>query len=117
MRPAALVDREAQLGRHERGRVRGAEPVEVGARLAADLDDIGEASGREQGRPRRPALEQRVGRDRRAVREGLDGAGFDRRAGERLRDRGDHADGLVLGRRRGLRGVELAVARGERRHP
>ena len=60
------------LGRHERRRVRRAQAVEVGARLAAELDDVLEALGGDEHRPGALALEQRVGGDRRAVRERLD---------------------------------------------
>ena len=66
-------------GGHERRRVRGAQAVEVGARLAAELDEVGEARGREQRGARGAALEQRVGRHGRAVRERRDVARRERR--------------------------------------
>ena len=60
---------DAALGRHERRRVRGAQAVEVAARLAAELDDVGEALGGDERGARALALEQRVRRDGHAVRE------------------------------------------------
>ena len=70
--PAALGHRHAQLGRHERRRVPGAQPVELGARLAAELLEVGEALGGEQRGARDLALEQRVRADGHPVHEALD---------------------------------------------
>ena len=78
---------DAPLGRHQRGRVRRAQPVEIRARLAAELDDVLEALGGHERGPRALALEQRVGRDRRAVRERLDILGPRPRARARARRR------------------------------
>ena len=52
--------------------MRRAQAVEVGARLAAELDDVLEALGGDEHRARALALEQRVGGDGRAVGERLD---------------------------------------------
>ena len=52
--------------------MRGAEPVEVRAVLAAQVQQVLEARGRDERRPRALALEQRVRRDGRPVREPLD---------------------------------------------
>ena len=64
---------------HERRRVGGAEPVELGARLAAQLLEVGEALGGEQRGARHPALEQRVGGHGHPVHEALDVPGRARR--------------------------------------
>ena len=107
VRAHALRRRDAAVRRHERRRVRRAQPVEVGARLAAELDDVGEALGRDERGPRAGALEQRVGRHGHAVREGLDPRGVVPAAARRLERGADgrhHALGLVAGRRGRLRG-------------
>ena len=62
----------AALERHERWRVVGAEPVEVGAVLAAQVEEVLEAGRRDEGGAGAAALEQRIGRDRRPVGETLD---------------------------------------------
>ena len=49
-----------------------AEPVEVRAGLAAQMEEVLEARRRDERRPRALPLEQRVRRDRRPVREALD---------------------------------------------
>ena len=94
---------DAALGRDERRRVGGAEPVEVGARLAAELDDVLEAGGGDEDGARRLALEQRVRGDRGAVGEGLDLAGGGVRALERGAHGGEDALALVVRGGRGLR--------------
>ena len=66
---------DAALGRDERRRVGGAEPVEVGPRLATELHDVLEARRGDEDGARRLALEQRVRGDRGAVGEGVDLAG------------------------------------------
>ncbi len=93
----------------------GAQPVEVGAGLAAKLDEIAEPLGRDERGARRAPLEQGVGRHGRAVGEGLDLAGRGAGGGERELDRRDHAHRLVVRRAQRLRGVQLAVAGGEDR--
>ena len=100
----ALGRGHAPLGRDERRRPRGAQAVEVGARLAAELDDVGEALGGDEHGARAAALEQRVGRDGHAVREDLDVGGARAGALEHGLHRGEHALGLVGGRRRRLGG-------------
>ncbi len=67
-----LRRREPQLVGHKRRRVRSAQAIELGAALAPECDEVGEALGRDQGGPRAAPLEQRVGRDRHPVGEALD---------------------------------------------
>ena len=64
----------------------GAEPVQVGAVLPAQMEEVLEPCGRDERRARALALEQRVRRHRRAVRETLDlhGADRTRRSNDRL---------------------------------
>ena len=62
---------EAQLARHQRLGGRRAKVIQASARLAAELDHIGEASGRDESRARGAALEQRVRGHGHAVREAL----------------------------------------------
>ena len=52
--PGALARGEAPLGRRQRRRVRGAQPVELAPRLAAEGDDVGEAVGGARTRCARP---------------------------------------------------------------
>ncbi len=89
--PAANAERA--LERHERVGMPGAEPVEVRAILAAEMEYVLEAVGRHERRPRAAPLQQRVRRDRRPVREPLELAGADRGR------RGEHRLLLVAGRR------------------
>ena len=63
---------ERALERHERLRMSGAEPVEVRAILAAQVQHVLEAVGRHERSPRPAPLQQRVRRDRRPVREALE---------------------------------------------
>ena len=63
----------------------GAEPVEVRAVLPAQVQQVLEAGGRDEGRPRALALEERVRRDGRAVREPLDRPRADRARGREHR--------------------------------
>ena len=62
-----LDDAEAQLVRHERGRPGRAQPVELGAVLAAERDQVGEALGGDERGTGAGALEQSVGGDRHPV--------------------------------------------------
>ena len=110
----ALGRPEAQLGRDERRGVRGAQPVEVGARLAAQLDHVGEARGGDQRGARAAALEQGVRGDGHPVREDLHLARVTARERQRGIDRAHHALGLVVRRRGHLRGDDPPVDR-ERR--
>ena len=97
VRPAPLGHGHAQLRGHERRRVSGAEPVELGTRLPAQLLEVGEALRRQQRRTCDPALEQRVCPHGHPVHEALDplraGPGFS----EHGVDRGEHALRLVPG--------------------
>ena len=63
----ALAHADAPRARHERRRPARLERVERGAHLAADLEHVLEAGGGEQRDARAAPLEERVGRDRRAV--------------------------------------------------
>jgi len=72
IRAGPLGRLEAQLGLDQRRRLRRAQPVEVRPVLAADLQQVGEAAGRHQRRPRPAFLEQGVGADRHPVGERLD---------------------------------------------
>jgi hypothetical protein len=112
--PAALVRRDAALRWDERGRPRRAEAVEIGPRLAAELDDVREALGRDEHGACATAFEQRVRRDRHPVGEGLDLGGAGARALQR-RAHGVHdALGLVVGRGRRLRRHEPPAGREHR---
>ena len=103
---------EAQLGGDERSGSGVAQPVEVRARLAAELDHVGEAVGGDQRGARRLPLQQGVGRDGHAVGEAAHVAGL--RAGplQHERDGLQHADGLLAGGRGHLGGVHLGIAVG-----
>src|SRR5204862_345512 len=92
---AALRRCEASLRRRQGWRMRGAQPVEVAARLPAELDDVGEAVGRDERGARGVALEQRVGGDGHPVRELGDVARRATRALERGVYRGHHALRLI----------------------
>ena len=94
----------------QRRRPAAARVVEARPVLAADLEQVGEAAGRDQRGPRAALLEQRVGSHRHPVGEPLDVAGLRPGALEHLLDRGDHPAGLVVGRARDLGRVQaLAV--------
>ena len=72
-----LGDAEPPVGRRQRRGPGGTQPVELGPGLATELDQVGEAVGRDERGPGARALEQRVGGDRHPVRELADliGAG------------------------------------------
>ena len=99
----ALGSADAPLGRDQRGRAGGAEAVEVPAGLAAQLDEVLEAGRGDERGARAPALQERVGGDRRAVGEGLDARGRRSSPLERSADGVQDALGLVVrgGRRLG----------------
>ena len=98
LRPDPLVDAEAALERHERLRMVVAEPVEMSARLPTQVEQVLEPGGRDERRLRALALEERVRRDGRPVREALQVARADGSSGREhrllLARRGRH-----LGRR------------------
>ena len=102
VRPDALADAVGPLERDERLRMLGAQPVEMRARLPAKVKQVLEAGRRDERRSRALAFEQRVRRDRRAVREALDVRRADGGS------RGEHGR-LLLGLGRHLRGDD-AVA-------
>ncbi len=75
VRPDPPADAVTPLERDERLGVRRARPVEVRARLPAQVQQVLEALVRDERRPRAAPLEQRVRRDGRPVGEAIDGAG------------------------------------------
>jgi hypothetical protein len=110
-------DLEDALGRH---RALGLLPPEhVGAArdvLPADLEHVAEAHrGDESGRGAL-ALEDHVGRDRRAVQHARDRLRVSARLRHRIRDAVDEAERRVLRRRRRLRRDHPAGRRIEQRH-
>ena len=104
----ALPGREAELVGHQRGRLRRAEPIEVGAVLASDLEQVGEALGGDQGRARAALLEQGIGAHGHAVGERLDLVRAGARPLQRRLDRGEHPPRLVVRGGRRLRRVQGA---------
>ena len=87
---------EPRAARHEGRRSVDVLVVERRPRLARDLDDVREPAGGDEGDAAELALEQRVGRHRRPVRQQLGRVRGD------LRDRGTHGDTGIVGRRRHL---------------
>ena len=75
--PDSLVDLVAPLERNERRGMVLAEPVEVGARLPAEVEQMREPGRPDERRFRALALEERIRRHRRSVRESLQLAGAD----------------------------------------
>ena len=115
--PGPLARGEAPLGRRQRRRVRGAQPVELAPRLAAEGDDVGEAVGGDERGARDRALQQRVGGDRHAVGEALDVARAAAPAASSARSTAAMTPArLVVGRRRRLGRVHDARRR-RGRHP
>ena len=102
VRAGSTTDPDAALERHERRRMLGARPIEVRARLAAEMQDVLEALVRDERGARPAALEQRVRRDRGAVGEAVDGRRADGASS------GDDRVLLTRGRRH-LRDPDLAV--------
>ena len=93
---------DAALERDERLGMLGAGPVQMRARLAPEVEQVLEALRRDECRPGAAALEERVRRDRRPVREAVDLGGAHRRRSLEHR--------LLLARAsRHLRGPDLAV--------
>ena len=87
-----------------------ARPVELGAGLAAELDDVGEAGGRDQRGAGAAALEQGVRCDGHPVGEAADVGSLGAGPVEHGVDGRHHAVGLVGRRRRRLGCEQLAVA-------
>ena len=100
--PAALGRLDAQFRRHHRGRVTGAEPVELRPGLAPELLQVRESLGGHQRRAGHVPLEQGVRAHGHAVHEPPDVGGRRARPAERLLDRVHHPRGLVAGRARRL---------------
>src|SRR5829696_1952137 len=100
--PDPLAHAYAALERNDGRRMVGAQPVQVRSVLAPEVEQVFEARGRHKGCPRALALEKRVGRDRRPVREALDRPGVNGAGGcdDRL---------LRVSGTRKLRRAELAV--------
>ena len=73
--PTRSAASKRSSGLDQRRRLRRAEAVEVGPVLAGDLEQVGEALGRDQRRAGAAFLEQRVGADRHPVGEDLDRGG------------------------------------------
>jgi hypothetical protein len=67
-----LANADAALERHERLRMIGAQPVEVGACLATQVQHVLEPSRRNERRTRPLSFEKRVRRHGRSVREPFD---------------------------------------------
>ena len=107
--PGPLGDLEAQLGVDQRPRLRLAEAVEVGAILAPDLDQVGEAPRRNEGGAGAALFEQRVGAHGHAVGEDLHVVGPGSGPVEHLAHGREDPGGLIVGIGRQLRRVELAA--------
>jgi hypothetical protein len=108
-----LDDAEAQPARHQRFGRRLAQIVAVVLQTFAHLDDVAMARGRQQAELRALALDQRVGRHRRAVDDAL-GIGEQGReiAAERLRQQAQpvHDPFGRIGRGRGGLGQDRPAA-------
>jgi hypothetical protein len=102
-----LADFAAEPPRHEGRRRIDEEVVHVVAAFVANLERVTKALGGQERRPRALALDERVGRERRAVDDGPHGACGNRRL---LEERTD----ALLDRVRRIfrRGEDLAHARG-----
>ncbi len=111
----ALGRCEAQLGGHERGGRRVAQAIQVRARLARELEHVGEAVGGDQRGACGMPLQQRVGGDGHAVREAAHIRRLRACALEHQRDGVEHGRGLLSGRGGDLRGVDGAIAPNEHR--
>jgi hypothetical protein len=114
VRAHPLLDADPPLGRHERRGVGLAQAVQVGARLAAERDEVLEARGGDQRGARAGSFQQRVRGHGGAVRERLDLVRRRPGALQRRLHGGEHALRLVFGRARRLRGHQAAV-RGDHR--
>lgn len=107
----ALGRPETQLGWREWRGPPLAQPVQAGARLPAQLDNVGEALGGDERRARADALQQRVGRDGHAVREAAHVGGLGADPLQRRLDRRHHPVLLAPRRRRDLGARDAAVGR------
>ena len=96
------ADAEAPVERHEWLGLRGAQPIEMRARLTAEMQEVLEAGVGHEGGACALSLEQRVGRHRRPVGEPLH---LDRADGARCGD--DRL--LLLWRRQHLGGRQASV--------
>ena len=104
----ALPGGEAELVGHQRARLRRAEPVQVGAVLASDVEHVAEALGGDQRRAGAALLEQGVGAHGHPVGEGLDLAGTGAGPLQGRLHRGEHSPRLVIRGGRRLRRVQRA---------
>ena len=102
VRPDALVDAEAAVEGHERLRMVVAQPVEMSSRLPPQVEEMLEPGGRDERCLRALALQKRVGRDRRPVREALHVACADGSSGREHRL-------LLASRCRNLRRRDAAI--------
>jgi hypothetical protein len=87
LRPDALVDADTALQRHQRLGMLLAQAVEVRPRLAAEVEDVLEPRRADEGGARALPFQERVGRDRRPVREPLERAVPRAHGGSGLDDR------------------------------
>ena len=85
----------SQVARHQRIGAADAPVVEVGPVLSANLEDIAEARGNDQGSLGALALEEGVGRNRRPVYEEVDGVGGQGVPVHQFADSGGYSEGLV----------------------
>ena len=102
--PDPLAHAYAALERNEGRRMVGTQPVQVRPVLSPKVEQVLEARGRHKRCSRPLALEKRVGRDRRPVREALDRPGTDGAGG--CDDRLLRASGSRKLRRAELAGFE-----------
>jgi N-methylhydantoinase A/oxoprolinase/acetone carboxylase beta subunit len=95
----ALGHLEPPVARDERLGLGGVEVVELELALAADLEGVAEAGGRDQAGDGALALDERVGEERRRVHDAREVAGLEGAVAEDRTDAGhDGADRIVVGR-------------------
>ena len=109
VRPHAAARADAVIRRHQGRRLWRAEPVELGAVLASDLQDVLEALRRDQHGPGAALFEERVRAHGHPVDEALDLAGRRPRLLDHRGDRGEDALRLVARSRGRLRRVNLVA--------
>ena len=104
-----FVDLESVAAFDERRRMILGERVHVRAGLPANLEQVAEASRRDHRDVAPAALDERIGADRRAVREPAQLPEVEGMAGCQLLQSLDDGAGRVVGRRRPLAGVHRAA--------